>query len=128
MYYKDYIKLRDSVNDVKQKNINFDLQNKLEYDLKAKTDSIKYSEEIKLTQSNLKHEEMAKQIDAIVVGSGPNGLSAAIEIARSGYEVCVYEAKPTVGGGMRTLESTIPGFLHDHCSAVHPLGILSPFF
>jgi len=73
-------------------------------------------------------EEMAKQIDAIVVGSGPNGLSAAIEIARSGYEVCVYEAKPTVGGGMRTLELTLPGFLHDHCSAVHPLGILSPFF
>ena len=57
MYYKDYIKLRDSVNDVKQKNINFDLQNKLEYDLKAKTDSIKYNEEIKLTQSNLKHEK-----------------------------------------------------------------------
>ena len=71
---------------------------------------------------------MAKQIDAIVVGSGPNGLSAAIEIARSGYGVCVYEAKPTVGGGMRTLESTLPGFLHAHCSAVHPLGILSPFF
>jgi phytoene dehydrogenase-like protein len=68
------------------------------------------------------------EFDAVIVGSGPNGLAAAIEIARAGHSVCVLEARDTVGGGARTAELTIPGYLHDVCSAVHPLGIGSPFF
>src|SRR5947208_15340615 len=68
------------------------------------------------------------EFDAVIVGSGPNGLAAAIEIARAGHSVCVIEARDTVGGGARTAELTEPGFLHDVCSAVHPLGIASPFF
>jgi phytoene dehydrogenase-like protein len=68
------------------------------------------------------------QFDAVVVGAGPNGLAAAIEIARAGRSVCVVEARDTVGGGARTAELTLPGFLHDVCSAVHPLGAASPFF
>jgi phytoene dehydrogenase-like protein len=66
--------------------------------------------------------------DAIVVGSGPNGLAAAITIARAGRSVLVLEAKETVGGGVRSAELTLPGFLHDVCSAIHPLGVASPFF
>lgn len=66
--------------------------------------------------------------DAIVVGSGPNGLAAAIELACAGWSVVVYEAKPTLGGGARTMELTLPGFHHDICSAIHPLGVGSPFF
>jgi phytoene dehydrogenase-like protein len=66
--------------------------------------------------------------DAIVVGSGPNGLSAAIELARAGLSVLVREANETIGGGTRSLELTLPGFLHDVCSAVHPMAIASPFF
>lgn len=66
--------------------------------------------------------------DAVVVGSGPNGMAAAITLARAGRKVCVFEAKSTVGGGMRTLELTLPGFRHDICSAIHPLGAGSPFF
>jgi phytoene dehydrogenase-like protein len=66
--------------------------------------------------------------DAVVIGSGPNGLSAAIELARAGRSVCVVEANETVGGGVRTAELTLPGFHHDICSAVHPMAILSPFF
>jgi phytoene dehydrogenase-like protein len=69
-----------------------------------------------------------KSYDAVVVGSGPNGLSAGIELARHGLSVCVLEAKETVGGGARTLELTEPGFLHDVCSAIHPVGVVSPFF
>jgi len=67
-------------------------------------------------------------LDAVVVGSGPNGLAAAIELARRGASVLVLEAADEPGGGMRTTELTEPGFLHDVCSAVHPMGILSPFF
>lgn len=66
--------------------------------------------------------------DAVVVGSGPNGLAAAITLARAGRSVCLFEAKETVGGGLRTAELTLPGFHHDICSAIHPLGMGSPFF
>ncbi len=62
-----------------------------------------------------------------MVGSGPNGLAAAIELARSGARVLVVEGADTVGGGMRTRELTVPGFAHDLCSAVHPMGMASPF-
>lgn len=67
-------------------------------------------------------------MDAIVVGSGPNGLAAAITLAQQGWQVQVIEAKDTIGGGMRTAELTLPGFRHDICSAIHPLGMGSPFF
>jgi phytoene dehydrogenase-like protein len=66
--------------------------------------------------------------DAIVVGSGPNGLAAAIALARAGRSVLVLEGRETIGGGLRTEELTLPGFLHDTCSAIHPLGVASPFF
>src|SRR5215467_10354483 len=65
--------------------------------------------------------------DAVVVGSGPNGLAAAITLAHAGHSVLVYEARDTIGGGMRTAELTLPGFRHDICSAIHPLGVASPF-
>ena len=66
--------------------------------------------------------------DAVVVGSGPNGLAAAITLARAGRSVVVLEGEETVGGGARTMELTRPGFRHDIASAIHPLGRLSPFF
>jgi phytoene dehydrogenase-like protein len=66
--------------------------------------------------------------EVVVVGSGPNGLAAAVEMARHGYPVSLYEAAETVGGGTRTLELTLPGFRHDVCSAIHPLGAGSPCF
>lgn len=66
--------------------------------------------------------------DAVVVGSGPNGLAAAIAMARAGRSVLVLEAKETIGGGCRSAEMTLPGFVHDVCSAIHPLGLGSPFF
>ncbi len=66
--------------------------------------------------------------DAIVVGSGPNGLAAAIDLARAGLSVRVLEARDEVGGGMRTAELTLPGFAHDTCSGCHPMGVLSPWF
>jgi phytoene dehydrogenase-like protein len=69
-----------------------------------------------------------KSYDAVVVGSGPNGLSAAIVLAKAGLSVCVLEAKETIGGGARTAELTLPGFFHDICSAIHPVGVISPFF
>lgn len=66
--------------------------------------------------------------DAIIVGSGPNGLAAAITLAQAGLSVLLLEAKETVGGGTRSAELTLPGFTHDICSAIHPLGMASPFF
>jgi phytoene dehydrogenase-like protein len=66
--------------------------------------------------------------DAIVVGSGPNGLAAAITLARAGCTVLVYEAHETVGGGARSAALTLPGFVHDVCSSIHPLAVISPFF
>ncbi|MGM1017414.1 MAG: phytoene desaturase family protein [Actinomycetota bacterium] len=65
---------------------------------------------------------------ATVIGSGPNGLSAAVALARAGYEVRVLEAAETVGGGVRTIDSPTAGFRHDVCSAVHPASLSSPFF
>ncbi|HTV14817.1 MAG TPA: NAD(P)-binding protein, partial [Acidobacteriaceae bacterium] len=65
---------------------------------------------------------------ACVIGSGPNGLAAAIVLARAGLPVEVYEAEATPGGGARTLQLTLPGFRHDFGSAVHPMAASSPFF
>ena len=64
----------------------------------------------------------------VVIGSGPNGLSAAILLARAGRRVLVYEANAEIGGGTRSAELTLPGFVHDVCSAVHPMAIASPCF
>ena len=66
--------------------------------------------------------------DAIIIGAGPNGLAAAVELARSGRSVCIYEANRTIGGGARSAELTLPGFIHDVCSSVYPLAAGSPFF
>jgi phytoene dehydrogenase-like protein len=67
-------------------------------------------------------------VDAEIVGSGPNGLAAAIELARAGLTVRVHEAEPTIGGGTRSAELTLPGFTNDLCSAIHPLAAGSPYF
>ncbi|HVF99368.1 MAG TPA: FAD-dependent oxidoreductase, partial [Chloroflexia bacterium] len=66
--------------------------------------------------------------DAVVVGSGPNGLAAAITMSRAGKSVLLIEAEETIGGGTRSAELTLPGFTHDVCSAIHPLAIASPLF
>jgi phytoene dehydrogenase-like protein len=69
-----------------------------------------------------------REFDAVVVGSGPNGFAAAIELQRNGLSVLIIESKSEIGGGLRTAELTIPGFRHDICSAIHPLAAGSPFF
>lgn len=69
-----------------------------------------------------------RDYDAVVVGSGPNGLAAAILMQQKGLAVLLIEGKDTIGGGMRTAELTLPGYLHDICSAIHPLAVASPFF
>jgi len=66
--------------------------------------------------------------DAVIIGSGPNGLAAAIELARAGASVRILEARDEIGGGIRTAALTLPGFAHDVCSGCHPMGILSPYF
>ncbi len=66
--------------------------------------------------------------DAVVVGSGPNGLAAAITLARAGHSVTVYEANDDIGGGARSAQLTLPGFTHDVCSAFHPMAAASPIF
>jgi phytoene dehydrogenase-like protein len=71
--------------------------------------------------------EPNQDYDAVIIGSGPNGLSAAIRLSQEGLKVLVLEAKDTIGGGTRTMELTEPGFLHDVCSAVHPTAAGSPF-
>ncbi|HET8835530.1 MAG TPA: NAD(P)-binding protein, partial [Gemmatimonadales bacterium] len=71
---------------------------------------------------------MSTSPDAVVVGSGPNGLAAAITLAQAGLRTVLREAQPTVGGGLRSAELTLPGFIHDVCAAVHPLALSSPFF
>ncbi|TGL64633.1 phytoene desaturase family protein [Leptospira sarikeiensis] len=69
----------------------------------------------------------SEEYDVCIIGSGPNGLAAASVLANSGLSVIVLEASDTIGGGLRTKELTLPGFLHDVCSAAHPMGILSPY-
>ncbi len=69
-----------------------------------------------------------KDYDAVVVGAGPNGLSAAIVLQQAGLSVLLLEAKDSIGGGLRTEALTLPGFLHDVCSAIHPMAAASPFF
>ncbi len=66
-------------------------------------------------------------LDAVVIGSGPNGLAAAIALAKEGASVRVLEGREDIGGGMRTRELTLPGFRHDVCSGCHPMGVLSPY-
>ncbi len=68
------------------------------------------------------------ELDAVVVGSGPNGLAAGITLAKAGLSVVIYEADTVVGGGVRSAELTLPGYIHDVCSAIHPLVLGSPFF
>jgi len=64
---------------------------------------------------------------AVVVGSGPNGLAAAARLARAGLDVTVLEASDSIGSGRRSSEMTVPGLVHDHCSAFHPIAAASPF-
>lgn len=69
-----------------------------------------------------------RDFDAVIVGSGPNGFAAAITLQQQGLSTLLLEARATVGGGMRSAELTLPGFLHDICAAIHPMAASSPFF
>ena len=69
-----------------------------------------------------------QEYDAVIIGSGPNGLAAAITMQQAGLSVLLIEGKDTIGGGLRTAELTLPGFKHDICSAIHPMAVASPFF
>jgi phytoene dehydrogenase-like protein len=73
-------------------------------------------------------EQSQQEYDVVVVGSGPNGLAAAITMQQAGLKVLLVEGKDTIGGGLRTAEVTLPGFHHDICSAIHPMALASPFF
>jgi phytoene dehydrogenase-like protein len=79
-------------------------------------------------RENIKMTTKSITYDAIVVGSGPNGLAAAITMRQQGLSVLLIEGKDTIGGGLRTAELTLPGFKHDICSAIHPMALASPFF
>lgn len=78
-------------------------------------------------RTHIRERAIQAKYDAVVVGSGPNGLAAAITLARAGRSVLVCEAASTVGGGTRSAELTLPGFIHDVCAAIMPLGVASPF-
>ncbi|MEO6588716.1 MAG: NAD(P)/FAD-dependent oxidoreductase, partial [Pyrinomonadaceae bacterium] len=69
-----------------------------------------------------------QEYDAIIIGSGPNGLAAGIHLAQNGLSVLIVEASEEIGGGVRSAELTLPGFTHDICSAIMPLTLASPFF
>ena len=70
----------------------------------------------------------AYEVDAVVVGSGPNGLVAAVTLAEAGWRVIVVEAQDTPGGGLRSEETTLPGYVHDVCASNHPMAMASPAF
>jgi phytoene dehydrogenase-like protein len=69
-----------------------------------------------------------RDYDAVIVGSGPNGLAAAITLQQQGLTTLLLEARGTIGGGIRSAELTLPGFIHDICSAIFPMAVASPFF
>jgi len=81
-----------------------------------------------MSQPSIASRVKQRNYDAVVVGSGPNGLAAAITLAQRGMSVLVLEARQVTGGSCRSAELTVPGFIHDTCSAIHPLGIGSPLF
>jgi phytoene dehydrogenase-like protein len=70
----------------------------------------------------------SKSLDALVIGSGPNGLASAITLARSGLSVSIIEGQDVIGGGLRSADLTLPGYIHDICAAILPLSLVSPFF
>ena len=83
--------------------------------------------QVEVDQAGRRQQPVGQLSDAFVVGSGPNGLACAVELARNGVDVTVLEAEATIGGGTRTSELTVPGLLHDDCSATHPMAAGSPF-